>query len=249
MKRFYELKRYAQTGIASPGMRAFDKMFALSAFGGGVFPESTISGAQPISFKSDGSALTAWVVSGASGGVGDETANLWDEGYTDISTSVIYFPLYVGDGYFTLSTTMPRYLNAAGLFLLPGQQSGGGSTSTNGVWEGQPRTFQSQNGYITIAYKYFQASGVYISPADYETMLNAGSTAMDYEPYGKYKIPITCGGQTYNIYLDSPLDAGDSVSMEDTGITITPAKGANTLAIGTTLPPSEVSITGHIKAV
>lgn len=32
------------------------------------------------------------------------------------------------------------------------------------------------------------------------TMLNAGSTALPYEPYG-YKIPITCGGETKNIYL------------------------------------------------
>ena len=31
-------------------------------------------------------------------------------------------------------------------------------------------------------------------------MLNAGSTALPYEPYG-YKIPITCGGQTVPVYL------------------------------------------------
>lgn len=32
------------------------------------------------------------------------------------------------------------------------------------------------------------------------TMLNAGSTALPYEPYG-YKIPITCAGQTVPVYL------------------------------------------------
>ena len=34
MKSLYDLKKYAETGIAAPGMTAFDKMRALSAFGG-----------------------------------------------------------------------------------------------------------------------------------------------------------------------------------------------------------------------
>ena len=36
-------------------------------------------------------------------------------------------------------------------------------------------------------------------------MLNLGGTALPYEPYGKYKIPITNSGQTYNIFLNEPL--------------------------------------------
>lgn len=36
-------------------------------------------------------------------------------------------------------------------------------------------------------------------------MVNEGSTALPYEPYGKYKIPITNSGQTYNIFLNEPL--------------------------------------------
>ena len=35
-------------------------------------------------------------------------------------------------------------------------------------------------------------------------MINTGSTALPYEPYG-YKIPITCGGSTQNFYITSPL--------------------------------------------
>lgn len=40
-----------------------------------------------------------------------------------------------------------------------------------------------------------------------------------YEPYG-YKIPITCGGETVNIYLDEPLRAGDSITGSPEGIKI-----------------------------
>jgi hypothetical protein len=36
-------------------------------------------------------------------------------------------------------------------------------------------------------------------------MLNSGNQALPYEPYGKYKIPITNAGTTYNIFLNEPL--------------------------------------------
>ena len=107
-----------------------------------------------------------------------------------------------------------------------------------------------------------------------DVMLNSGSTALPYEPYG-YKIPIVLAGQTQNVYLTEPLrkalDGSDAVDVlrsdgtltrevdsngdalvtptteTVTVPTLTPTKGANTLTIGTTLQPSEVSITGGIK--
>lgn len=49
-------------------------------------------------------------------------------------------------------------------------------------------------------------------------MLNEGSTVLPYEPYGKYKIPITSAGQTQNIILSEPLrkigDYADTVDSE-----------------------------------
>lgn len=45
--------------------------------------------------------------------------------------------------------------------------------------------------YVRISYMNTQANAV---------MLNAGSTALPYEPFG-YKIPITCAGQTTPVYL------------------------------------------------
>lgn len=51
-------------------------------------------------------------------------------------------------------------------------------------------------------------------------MFNSGSTPLPYEPYGKYKIPITNAGTTYNIFLTEPLrkigDYADSVSSDGT---------------------------------
>lgn len=58
--------------------------------------------------------------------------------------------------------------------------------------------------------------------------LELGSTMTDYEPYG-YKIPITCGGVTTNIYCDSQLDKGDMLTYSETEIDIPTIAGSNTI--------------------
>jgi hypothetical protein len=73
-------------------------------------------------------------------------------------------------------------------------------------------------------------------------MLNLGSTALPYEPYG-YKIPVTSGGVTTNLYLDEPLGAGDTLTYTDTGIALPTFDGDNTIAFGTTVQPSAMSAT------
>lgn len=75
-----------------------------------------------------------------------------------------------------------------------------------------------------------------------DAMLNVGTTALPYEPYG-YKIPVTCGGETTNIYIgDSPLGTGQTVTGSETGVAIPTVDGNNTLSIGTTVQPSKVVI-------
>ena len=58
--------------------------------------------------------------------------------------------------------------------------------------------------------------------------LQTGSTATDYEPYG-YKIPITCGGVTTNVYSDSQLDKGDMLTLGESETNIPVALGSNTI--------------------
>ena len=115
-----------------------------------------------------------------------KTANLYDEAITGLKTILVYYPMYVGDGNFTLSTTTPNNPTGASLFFLRGQASSGASSSANGVWAGQSRTVTALNGYITIAYRYNE--GVYVNPKLYETMLNTGSTALPYEPYWPHSL-------------------------------------------------------------
>lgn len=110
----------------------------------------------------------------------EKSKNLWDEDYAGISSTVIYLPIYVGNGDYTMSTNCPLYnQTSASLFLLAGNVSTGISTSTNGVYEQMSRTVTSVDGYVTIAYR-IQGD---ISPVNYNTMLNIGGTALPYEPY------------------------------------------------------------------
>lgn len=205
---FYELLKYAATGQASPDMTYFDKMRASTLMGGVV---QTLTGIPPLSFKSDGSPLISWSMkgNGSQSGtptpdnpvmpefVGVRTGNLWNEEYPNISGTIQYIPLYVGEGSFTLSTTTPFDSSVANLFLLSGNVSTGASTSGNGAWKKHNVTAQSDSGYVTIAYRHYTGT---TSPADCITMLNLGSIALPYEPYG-WAEKITCTGQTTPLYL------------------------------------------------
>ena len=55
---FFDLMKYASTGIASSSMTAYDKMRALAAFGGGKM--QTLTGVPPLSFKANGMPLISW---------------------------------------------------------------------------------------------------------------------------------------------------------------------------------------------
>lgn len=239
---FYDALKISATGSANPDTSFFDKAHALA---GKIseWPTQTISGVPPLSFQSDGTALTDWSITGASGGVGDQTANLFDEVYPNLNTTIKYLSVQVGNGTFTLSTDSEGTLKSdCCLFFLAGQVSDGANYNANGVVAGTSRTVTSSGGYVTIGYRKWGAG----DPSAAHTMLNSGSSALPYEKYG-YKIPVTLAGVTQNIYVDSQLGANDSISMTDSGVILKPAKGANELTIGTAVQPAIVSITGGIK--
>ena len=129
--------------------------------------------------------------------VGDRTANLFDEIY-DKDGTLHYVPIDVGDGFFTLSTTTPNggtsaSSPAANIFFLAGNVSSGASTINNGVWRENSRTIEAVDGYVTIAYRAVELYGEQCYPWNNDTMLNEGSTALPYEPYG-YKVPMIIKG-------------------------------------------------------
>jgi len=105
-----------------------------------------------------------------------------------------------------------------------------------------------------------------ITPSDVKwLMLNEGSTALPYEPYG-YKIPVVVNEQTTNIYLDEPLaKSGENAdyieyktqkrynvdgTSEDVALPeITVFDDENEISIDTTVQPSKVYIQGKISEI
>lgn len=83
---------------------------------------------------------------------------------------------------------------------------------------------------------------IYVSSPQMET----GSTATDFQEYGKYIIPVTVSAevegepveQTVNIALNAPLNENDTITLASTGVDIPTYSGVeNTLDVDTTVTP------------
>lgn len=226
---FYELMRYAKTGIDSPGMTHYDKMRSLAAFGAN-YPETTITGVPPVSFKSDGSALIAWNIAGNMvqsrtpthansvnpAGCGDKTANIFNKDATPSATS--YYLTETGEtassGSFNISDFIA--VDASSQYIAISVNVSSVSPSLcfynsakqfiSGLKYNRlsdvPFTTPAGTAYIKMSYNKNLAS---------DAMLTPGQAVIPYEPYGMYKIPVTCGGETNNILISEQiLKIGDS---------------------------------------
>lgn len=105
-------------------------------------------------------------------------AQLFDASGKEVNSSTfIPFPVAVTDGKYTLSTNANK--SSAGnsfIFFSGGNVTSGG----DGVYEGKSVTVDSVDGYVTILMRKIEG----IDPIkNFETMLNAGTTAKPYEPY------------------------------------------------------------------
>ena len=212
---FYDLLKYAKTGIASPGMTAYDKMRAVAMAGGKV---KTLTGVPPLIFKSNGKPLTAWSMLGNSqqNGTpapdapimpdfcGDRTANLfnttWQSGslgatggeFSDIN-AVRSTPIPCdAEKTYTFVPDIDGYDNIWVNYY--------GTTNTRERIDTSGGTFTTPQGCEQVRFRVTKTN-IGVEPVQqYIAMLNIGSTPLPYEPYG-YKLPITNAGQTVPIYL------------------------------------------------
>lgn len=105
-------------------------------------------------------------------------AQLFDASGKEVNSStLIPFPVAVTDGKYTLSTNANKSSSGNSFVFF----SGGNVTSGgDGVYEGKSVTVDSVDGYVTILMRKIEG----IDPIkNFETMLNAGTTAKPYEPY------------------------------------------------------------------
>lgn len=220
---------------------------------------NTKAGIPPLAFVSNGENLADYRIYGASGGVGDRTENLFNKNNVvkDILQDAGQYMSGVGCVMFVIdvrnvsvisfqTTVKTERCRSAFSVEYPAigvsYKINGENTFMNRDGKSNKITRSVPMGANYLGVQVFRNSSNY----DESTIYNAinsfiACSGTDIEPYG-YKIPIVCGGTTTNIYLDEPLDEGQSISMSETGVSVPTAIGTNILAIDTEVQPSKVYI-------
>ena len=212
-----------------------------------------LTGVPPLTFVSNGENLVDYRIYGASGGVGD-IKNLFDKnsesvsGYIDDSgtiTTISDYPISTYDYINVLPNTYYSYK----AFIAANPNESTRKTIRVSYYTSNKafisRYFEIGNGLtkktIRTPNNCFYAR-LSIDDNLENVMLWEGSSNVSvYEPYG-CKIPIVCGGATTNIYLNEPLGENESISMNDTGLSIPTINGSNTLSVNTEVQPSSVYV-------
>lgn len=222
---FYDLLKYAKTGIAAPDMTAYDKMRAVAMGGGGAI--KTLTGVPPLTFKANGKPLISWSMlgNGQQTGtpapdapimpefVGERTENLFD-GIIGTDNTIInssYGDTKENQNY-ALSDYIPVSASTSYVCsFMHNQNEPNRKTYIVSFYNiikqplGPAQLINmNSEGIISIPFTTL-ANTAYIrinwkKTYDDMFMLNLGSTILPYEPYG-YKLPITNAGQTQNVYL------------------------------------------------
>lgn len=238
------------------------------------YKSRTLTGTAPLTFKGLGKSITDYLIAGNDLQCGTRTANLFDSsdfGLVPVSTTANRKGTNLGvlpAGEYTLRATA-----TAGAQQIYRTIKNGSSYSFDTI-RSFPYVFTADGVSEQIIRTSDTAGSSWENVGYTDIMLNTGSAVLPYEPYG-YKLPITCGGETKNIYIGNyPLNksgnAADDVRYSTQTLTrridpdtldvlATPTTeqitmpelptiaGSNTLTIGTTVQPSAVSITGNIK--
>lgn len=116
-----------------------------------------------------------------------------------------FFQIKVPNGIYTLSSNVPRDYNgnACYIFLVSGYRddTSGITSDKNGVSDGINRTVETDDGYVTILYRYQNQLGNF---SDYWYQLEAGDKVTKYHPYSSQTIQIS----TTNVLPGIPVSSG-----------------------------------------
>ena len=256
MTSFFDIQKYAATGIASADMTAFDKMRAIAAFGGGTV--QTLTGQPPLSFKSGGSPLIAWSMlgNGQQSGtpspdapiVPEFVGKLYGTDWTiPITNDGQTTPVYLGQTqtvrriykirlFNPVSTTQTKngYRLVFPISEHPAvHNSVGGGFCNITTWDGDFNRIgfvvSTRNAYITQ------------NMAEWATIESATAWLEENEVYIWYVLAEPEIGIA-NEPLAKIGDYADELSSTDSVVSIPTAKGQNTLTVDTELMPSEMTI-------
>lgn len=272
---FYDLLKYAKTGIDAHDTTNFDKMRALSMASGGSI--KTLTGVPPLSFRANGKPLISWSIYG----------NGQQQGTPTPDNPIM--PEFVGvneNGNWTIpitcaGQTVPVYLGQTQTvrkihkFVLDGTEEWKWRT-------GEPLNVffiemyinpkvvdncglcthylnKDSGGFDTLENKHLlikkSADGIRsfigIRDSNFESAAELKSYLEDQYAAGT-PVTVWCVLATPETgIINEPLCKigayADELHSADAGVMIPTTRGQNVLTVGTDLQPSSVSITGYIK--
>ena len=267
---FYDLMKYAKTGIASPDMTDFDKRRAMAAFGG--YPVNTITGVPPISFKADGNPLTDYSITGNM--VQSSTPSPQNPVYPSETGDLVAsgehageyaIPITCGGTTSTIYLQEPirkigDYADVAGLSIGGATRrlkkivlTGDEDFSTEYINNVHRLSFDITAGALGnlvpcicshYAYNYgFVNNTCYVGTTRTKFYIIDNLHATSQSEFSQFAADQYANGTPITIWyvLQTPTSEPATIPQ------ITTEKGSNTFSIGTTLQPTSVSVTGHIK--
>lgn len=268
---FYDLMKYARTGIASPSMTYYDKQKALAMCKSG-FPISTITGATPLSFRANGKPLISWTMKGNAQRTGTPTPDTpidpdfcgklvgtdWTIPITCAGQTV---PVNLGEVQ-TVRRIKKRVFDGSESWTVWNYQTA--ILFYTAVLDGTGDQVMSSHfgtrktGSLPIAgnvaYNGSSNKNLIFRMLDDTTITTVeGFKAWLAAQYAA-ETPVTVWyvlNEPETGIVNEPLakigDYADELHSEDAGATIPTVKGQNTLTVDTELQPSSVSLTGGIK--
>lgn len=214
------------------------------------------TGEPPFTFTTTESSLFSWYIEGP---CGEETANLWSynpsvtrngvtlsydgtkinfsglcNGSDNIETNIS-----LSAGTYTIAANANRSPVTDSTYCILIYKSGVvecGISNTRAAIGKNSFTLANDESNIKMRIRIQNGvdyDGFYIQP-----MMNTGSDILPFEPYNKYKIPISCNSNLTTIYLDAPLGEGEKLYSVNIDTEITTDIGENTLTVDTTDTPT-----------
>ena len=227
--------------------------------------QGELTSQSPLEFRATGQSLLDWRIDGASGGVGVRTENyLPSPGAETKSQSGVTIACDGKGGY-----TIQREGGYSGavtlLFDIPETTIPNNSNAKLSIFNSDSAGISIEFYYNDTRIDYWSltssnrvaAIGSFANKTINKVGFNVASTSQllpitttpqitdavkeTYIPYG-YKIPVTVGGVTTNLYTTAQLMDGDSLdyTTDQTAIPIT--QGDNTLTVDTAVQPSKVFV-------
>lgn len=267
----YNVLKYGATGIAAPDMRFYDRLRAEKVTAG--LPVRTITGVPPLTFRADGSPLSAWTIygNGQQDGTPTPDAPIYPDFVGTLSDGIWTVPISCGGQTVKADLLQVKTVRMVKKKVFTGDPAEDWHLFNGVLYSADIADYLRNQSVTTICSHYpssENSSGVsgvpekticmgtgsndrtFIRDSDFSSAANFRAFLAEQYQNGT---PLTLWyvmDDAETGIVNEPLCKIDNYADElhiTNEVTIQTVRGSNVLTVGTTVPPSEMTITGHIK--